>query len=369
MAPKTDRGYVLPVTASPDTAPPLSVVMPARNALPYLDASIESVLGQSFGDFEFVIRDDGSTDGTAEALRAWAARDRRIRLFAGAQLGLAESSNWVVRQARAPIVARMDADDVARADRLERQMALLREQPDLVLATSLCNTIDGEGRQVRSIDLWRIVRHSCFVPFPHTSATFRRAAFEAVGGYRRQCEYWEDLDLFLRLAAQGRVAVIADELVSHRQSRVSSRLVAADRDRIEAAVERMYSCLDAHARGESYDPLIGRGAATADGRVRPMTLVSINSNRLWAGQRPHIGRRLLKRARLRLDRESVFALTWSALAQASPSLLRTLLRGVVRLRNFAVRDQVRRGEVYDWQPHVRVSPPEARAPIERPAAV
>src|SRR3954469_23280364 len=102
--------------------PPLSVVMPARNALPYLDASIESMLGQSFGDFEFVIRDDGSSDGTAEALRGWAARDRRIRLFEGERLGLAGSSNFVVQQARAPLVARMDADDLARPDRVAGAM-------------------------------------------------------------------------------------------------------------------------------------------------------------------------------------------------------------------------------------------------------
>jgi glycosyltransferase involved in cell wall biosynthesis len=344
--------------------------MPARNALPYLDASIESILGQSFGDFEFVIRDDGSTDGTVEALRDWAARDRRIRLFEGAQLGLAESSNWVVRQARAPLVARMDADDVARSDRLERQVALLREAPDVALAGSLCTTVDGDGRQVRGIDLWRIARHSCFVPFPHTSATFRRTAFDAIGGYRQQCEYWEDLDFFLRMAAHGRIAVVADDLVSHRQSRASSRLVPADRERVEAAVDRMYSCLSAYAKGDSYEPLVARGgAAPSTGRVRPMTLVSINSSRLWAGQRPHIGRRLLKRARLGLDRQSLFALTWSALGQASPSLLRTLLGGVVRLRNFAVRDRVRRGEVYDWQPHIRVSPSAAPAPIERRAAI
>jgi glycosyltransferase involved in cell wall biosynthesis len=343
--------------------------MPARNALPYLDASIESILGQSFGDFEFVIRDDGSTDGTAEALRDWAARDRRIRLTEGPQLGLAESSNWIVRESRAPLIARMDADDVARSDRLELQVALLREAPDLVLATSLCTTIDGDGRKVRGIDLWRIVRHSCFVPFPHTSAMFRRSAFDSIGGYRAQCEYWEDLDFFLRLAGHGRIAVIADDLVTHRQSKVSSRLVPADQDRIEAAVDRMYACLAAYGRGESYEPLIARGAAAPAGRrVQPMTVVSINSNRLWAGQRPRIALRLLKRARLRFDRPSFVALGWSALAQASPALLRTLLRTVVRLRNFAVRGRVRRGEVYDWKPHVRPAGGEAAAPVERPAA-
>lgn len=359
----------MPVTAFPETAPPLSVVMPARNALPYLDASIESILGQSFGDFELVIRDDGSTDGTVEALRSWAARDRRIRLFEGPQLGLAESSNWIVRQARAPLIARMDADDVARPDRLERQVALLRESPDVVLATSLCTTIDGDGRQIRGIDLWRIVRRSCFVPFPHTSATFRRSAFDAIGGYRRQCEYWEDLDFFLRLAGHGRIAVIADDLVTHRQSRTSSRLVDSEQDRIEAAVDRMYACLSAYARGDSYEPLVAcRRDLTAAVRVRPTTLVSINSNRLWAGQRPRILLRMLKRAGLGFDPPSLVALAWAALAQASPSLLRTLLGGIVRMRNFAVRGRVHRGEVYDWCPHVIPSLGEAPTPIERPAA-
>src|SRR4051794_31799848 len=102
--------------------PPVSVVMPARNVAPYIDAAVESILQQSFEEFELVIRDDGSDDGTTERLRAWAARDRRIRLHEGEQLGLAGSSNWVVREARAPLVARMDGDDIARRDRLERQL-------------------------------------------------------------------------------------------------------------------------------------------------------------------------------------------------------------------------------------------------------
>ncbi len=334
--------------------PPLSVVMPARNALPYLDASIESILGQSFGDFELVIRDDGSTDGTAEALRGWAKRDSRIRLFEGPQLGLAGSANWVVREARAPLVARMDADDVARPDRLERQVALLHQAPDVVLAASLCDTIDGKGRRIRGIDYWRLVRRSCFAPFPHTSVTFRRAAFDAIGGYRAICDYWEDLDLFLRMAGRGRIAVIAEDLVSHRQSPVSSRQVPADEERIETAVDRMYECLDVYAGGGSYEPLIARAAADRPARrLRPMTFVSIHSNRLWAGQRPTVAGRLLRRGRLGFDRQSFIALAWAALAQASPPLLRAMLRGIVRLRNFTLGREVRPGEIYDWRPHVR----------------
>lgn len=349
---------------------PLSVVMPARNVGRYLDASIESILGQSFGDFEFVIRDDGSTDGTREALRGWAARDSRIRLFEGPQLGLAESSNWVVRQARAPLIARMDADDVARADRLERQVALMRAAPDVALAASLCDTIDGDGRRMRQYELWRLVRRSCFVPFPHTSVMFRRAAFDSAGGYRRECEYWEDLDFFLRIVARGKVAVIADDLVSHRQSQASSRVVPADQERIEAAVDRMYDCLAVRAAGGDYEPMVAAGESAAPPRrVQPMSLVSIHSNRLWAGERPRIFARMLRRARLGVDRRSVLALGWAAAAQLSPPALRLVLKGLVRARNFAARGRIRRGEVYEWRPHVEgPGEPEAEPrPVARAA--
>src|SRR4051794_2515385 len=81
-------------------APRLSVVMPVRDLERYADAAIASIVGQSYGDFEFLIRDDGSTDGTRAILRRWAARDPRIRLFEGdTSLGPAESSNFVVRHA------------------------------------------------------------------------------------------------------------------------------------------------------------------------------------------------------------------------------------------------------------------------------
>ncbi|MDQ5808513.1 MAG: glycosyltransferase family 2 protein, partial [Actinomycetota bacterium] len=117
---------------------PLSVVMPVRNARPYLDQSISSVLGQTFGDFELVIRDDGSTDGSREVLRAWARRDRRIRLHEDDRpLGPAGSSNWVVAHSDAPFVARMDADDVAHPDRLRRQLAVLRAHADVDVVGAL----------------------------------------------------------------------------------------------------------------------------------------------------------------------------------------------------------------------------------------
>src|SRR5688500_20124002 len=93
-------------------AKPLSVVMPVYNALPFLDDSVNSILTQTFTDFEFVIFDDASTDGSVERLRQWAVRDNRIKLHESTtQLGLSGSSNAVVTHARAAIVARMDAED------------------------------------------------------------------------------------------------------------------------------------------------------------------------------------------------------------------------------------------------------------------
>lgn len=330
--------------------PRLSVVMPARNALPYLDAAIESILAQTFQDFEFVIRDDGSTDGTRERLRHWAQKDRRIRLFEGEKLGPAGSSNWVVRQARAPIVARMDADDVSRPNRLERQLALFAE-PATVLAGTLSDTIDARGRKVRDVDYWRLCRRSSFLPFPHTSIMFRRSAFDAVGGYRPQCDYWEDLDFCLRLSALGEVSVIADALVSYRTSASSVRLVPAEQERVEGSVERMFRSVEAIARDGCYEAVVALPDDPPPARVRPMTFVSIGSNRLWAGERPRLMRRLLRRGRLRPDAETALTLGWAALAHASPRTLRLLLKSLNRVRSLRARARVTPGAVYPWRPH------------------
>src|SRR5688572_30257241 len=123
--------------------PRVSVVMPVHNGLPYLDDSIASILNQSFSDFEFVIGDNGSSDGSAERLEHWRRVDSRIRiLHHPARLGPAGSSNLVVAHASARLVARMDADDIAHPERLARQLAAMEEQPDADLIGTLFDTID-----------------------------------------------------------------------------------------------------------------------------------------------------------------------------------------------------------------------------------
>ncbi|MGI8704621.1 MAG: glycosyltransferase family 2 protein [Sphingomicrobium sp.] len=96
--------------------------MPVHNALPHLDAAVESILRQSFANFEFIILDDASTDGSTERLREWASKDSRIRLLEVTKnLGPALSSEYVACAASTPIVARMDADDVSYPERIEEQ--------------------------------------------------------------------------------------------------------------------------------------------------------------------------------------------------------------------------------------------------------
>src|SRR5262249_41049087 len=158
--------------------------MPVYNALPFLDDSISSILGQTLSDFEFVILDDASTDNSIERLREWAVRDKRIRIHESKkQLGLSGSSNAVVAEARASFIARMDADDIAHPDRLRRQWEIIQNSPDIAVVGTLCNGIDATGHEVRPRDRWRLVRRSGYIPFPHGSAMFRREAFDKVGGY------------------------------------------------------------------------------------------------------------------------------------------------------------------------------------------
>ena len=130
--------------------PLLSVVMPVHNGLPFLDESISSIVNQTFTAFEFVILDDGSTDDSRRVLRAWEQKDPRIRIYTTDQkLGLAGSANLVVSKARGAIVARMDADDISHVDRLRRQWNIMESAPDVAAVGTLCNGIDGCGREVR----------------------------------------------------------------------------------------------------------------------------------------------------------------------------------------------------------------------------
>jgi hypothetical protein len=327
----------------------LTVVMPVHNAGPYLEASIRSILGQSYGDFEFAIRDDGSDDGSTEILREWAARDRRITLCIGDRcLGPAGSSNSVVRQSNTAFVARMDADDISHPDRLRRQLAVLRSQPDTVLVGSLWEGIDARGKLVRPRDRSRLSGSSPFSPFPHGSTMFRRAAFDLAGGYRTQCDFWEDTDLYIRLAAHGRILVLPDPLYLHRASPLSTRLVSSP-DAVEHAVDTMYRTFE----GRSPSPTAScslEEPKPSGAKLLPRVFVALAATTLWSGGRPAVLKRICRHGALRFDAASLFALSWAMWAWLSPGSLRSAQRCWIRARDFAVRGKYHDGVGYPWVP-------------------
>ncbi|MEZ5709249.1 MAG: glycosyltransferase family A protein [Blastomonas sp.] len=329
----------------------LSVVLPVHNALPYLDAAVESILQQDFKDFVLIVRDDASTDGSGERLQYWAERDERIKLYRGTeQLGPVGSSNWVTRKAETSLIARMDADDLAAPDWLSREYAIMCEHPDVVLTGSFYNTIDHFGRQVRPPERWRMVRRSVYSPFSHSSILFRREIFEAIGGYREAAAYWEDYDLYVRFAERGRVAVICLPLNSVRQGQTSTRLVS-DRAEVEKSVNLAYICIDSYVAGKDYSPLLDRAdEIKRDAPLRPETLVAYAANQLWAGQSPRVFSRMIREAKLTFSLVTLQCLLWALWCQISPGSLRYLLRKLVLFRNKVFGRHIKDGQIYEWDP-------------------
>lgn len=337
--------------AQPSSLPLVSVVMPVHNGLPFLNESIESILNQTLTNFEFVILDDGSTDATLAALREFAQCDSRLRIFEGRRnLGLAGSSNYVVTKARAPLVARMDADDVAHPDRLKRQWEIFQEHAGVQLIGTLWEGIDAGGRRIRPRDRWRLVRRSTFAPFPHGSIMFRRAAFDQIGGYREACDFWEDLDFYLRLAATGQVAVIPDALYRYRFHLKGSRL-SVDLEHVEQAVGLMHRCVCERRAGRDYDALLSKHQENGGPppKVHPSVFTLIGSARLWSGHSPAVLGSLWQRGALAPDRATALALVWAAWGALSPSSLRLLIRSITRARDLLASRRLGDRRLHEWR--------------------
>ena len=348
-------GSASSATGPEEAAPALSVVMPVHNALPHLDEAVQSILDQTFADFEFVILDDASSDGSSERLRDWASRDRRIRLLnADENLGPVRSSNKVAEAARAPFVARMDADDISYPERLAEEIELLRDHPEVGVVAGLCDMIDRSGKRIRAPEGWRLAQRSVFVPFAHGAMMYRREVFDKVGGYREECEYWEDQDLVVRMAAVAKVAVIPRPLYRVRQSSTSTRVVC-NPERLERALDRAYRATDRLEQGKDYEGMfVGRDEDSR--KLDPRVFIATGSVRLWAGGRPRLLRRLLKRAHLSWNFRTASAIVWTAWASASPGSLRSFLMFLLSARNRFASGPASTDKALEWRPLAGAEP-------------
>jgi glycosyltransferase involved in cell wall biosynthesis len=203
-------------------APAISVVLPVRNGQAFLDEAIRSIRAQSFGDFEFIVVDDGSDDATAEIARRHAADDPRIRIIAQAPAGIVAALNRGIETASAPLIARMDADDIAMPRRLERQLEALSRDPSAAVIGSSFVVIDRMGRDLRSVHMptrpdeirAKLEESNCIA---HPTVLMRRDAVLGVGGYRRAFLHCEDYDLWLRLAEKHGLLNIDEPLLRYRE--------------------------------------------------------------------------------------------------------------------------------------------------------
>lgn len=204
--------------------PAVSVLMPVHDAAPWVERAIESILAQTLRDFEFLIYDDESGDGTFALLESAARRDSRIRLFRKPHAGYAVWLRDGVLEARAPYVARMDADDVSKPTRLAQQLAHLEAHPECCAVGARVLRIDPEGRPIRVAELplahaeiEQALLGGRGEALPHPAVLLRRAAVLDAGNYRPEYEPAEDLELYLRLAEHGRLANLPDVLLEYRQ--------------------------------------------------------------------------------------------------------------------------------------------------------
>lgn len=202
-------------------APKVSVLLSVHDGLPYLEEAVDSILKQTFADFEFLIVDDASTDGTLAYLES--LDDPRISIIKhGIKQGLAKSLNEMTRVAAGRLIARMDADDISEPERLERQVAFLESHPDVGVLGTAATMIDERGNNLRSYPIltghlpikWRALFAN---PLVHPSVMLRREILLA-NPYDESYPNSQDYELWSRLLFEKgiRFANLDERLLRYR---------------------------------------------------------------------------------------------------------------------------------------------------------
>ena len=193
-----------------------------RDGAAFVAQAVRSIQAQTLTEFELLAVDDGSSDGTHAILAAFAAADSRVRVLRQPALGLVAALNRGLAESRAPLVARMDADDMARPERLARQVAALHANSAAALVGSAFQVISAEGtpRRVIQPPLAAAAVHAALDranPIAHPTVMLRRGAALAIGGYRPAFRLAEDYDLWLRLRERHQLSNLDQVLLDYRE--------------------------------------------------------------------------------------------------------------------------------------------------------
>ena len=251
--------------------PKISVVMPVYNGQCYLCEAVDSILNQTFSDFEFIIIDDGSTDGTWNILEKYSKQDQRIQIYRNAtNLGITKTLNRGLHIARGDYIARQDSDDISMPDRFQKQVDILDNQPQTILVSCNMELIDPEGKIIghirRACDLVMVRWYLLFYNHisGHSQVLFRRKQALECGGYLGSRSHNEDYEMWSQLINRGEIVILHDSLLKYRkhlesisiQNQTRQRLssVTQSKINIEKVVDRELTLEEATALRAFFEP-------------------------------------------------------------------------------------------------------------------
>ena len=239
--------------------------MSVYNGARHLRGSVESILGQTFTDFEFIIVNDGSTDASPEILAEYGSRDERIRVLDQGNRGLTQSLIRGCDEARGQYIARQDADDVSSPQRLADQAAYLDAHPEVSFVSSWAEALTDEEERFECVrrpaspeQATREMIEEWQGPPAHGTVMMRTDAYRQVGGYRWQFYFGQDSDLWLRLVDVGLIGYVPKILYAYRRSPNS---ISSENRALQLQFGRLgRACLDMRQAGQDESPLLERAA-------------------------------------------------------------------------------------------------------------
>ena len=248
------------------------MLLPVFNGGEWLELALKSMLGQTLSEFELIIIDDGSTDQTGRVIENARRNDSRIRSDYLPRSGIAVALNHGLAMVRSEILARMDADDVARPQRLQKQLTFLEQNPKVAALGSWACIIDSLGHKIGELRpeaapaaLQRILEKQN--PFIHSSMMMVADLVRRVGGYRPVLEGAEDYDLWLRLSDYALLANVPEFLIDYRYHPTSVSAAASHKQLLAARLARQ----SARARWAARHDFVERLSA-------PLSLAALRSD-------------------------------------------------------------------------------------------